>query len=111
MNTKNNNNLKTYVLWIILLFCISHTREKMLNKLTHYNKKEEQTGADLFENSIEISKACVAGMMAAIPPVFCWKAGADFGRIPFNCPHGYWRFLLMCYKNCEPPSFYFRSML
>ncbi len=76
MNRKNNKNLKTYVLWIILLFCISHTREKMLIKLTLDNKKEQQTGGDLFSNSMEISKACIAGMMAAIPAAFCWKAGA-----------------------------------
>jgi hypothetical protein len=48
----------------------------MLIKLTLDNKKEQQTGGDLFSNSMEISKACIAGMMAAIPAAFCWKAGA-----------------------------------
>ena len=100
MKTQTQANLKTYALWIILLFFISHTNEKTLNKLSLYNKNHATTGT--LSTSFDIAKACLSGMMKVVPPAFCWKAGADFGRIPTRCPNGYWRWLLMCYKNCEP---------
>lgn len=39
--------------------------------------------------------------MKAMPPEFCWKSGADAGRIPTDCPDGWERKLALCYEKCK----------
>jgi hypothetical protein len=105
MKTKTNNtNIKNTLLIIFLIF-ISYTSGKMLTKLALYNKSHATTGT--LTTSFDLAKACISGMMAVVPPAFCWKAGGDFGRIPTSCPNGYFRFIAMCYKNCEPNHYFF----
>jgi hypothetical protein len=53
-------------------------------------------------NSEEIVKKCMMGLIDSIPPQFCWKKGGDFGRFPKECPQGYIKYGVLCYKNCEP---------
>ena len=47
------------------------------------------------------SKACFQGLMSSFPGEFCWKHGADAGKIPHNCPEGYERKLALCYEKCH----------
>lgn len=39
--------------------------------------------------------------MRAMPPMWYWKKGGDFGLVPTACPSGYFRSLALCYKNCD----------
>ncbi len=46
--------------------------------------------------------ACLQATIKVLPPSFCYKSGLDAGRIPTDCPSGYFRSLALCYKNCQP---------
>lgn len=54
------------------------------------------------ENTRNAISGCMAGALAAVPPSFCMKKGADFGIIPTVCPNGYFRSLALCYQYCRP---------
>jgi hypothetical protein len=49
----------------------------------------------------KIAETCLSSFMDSIPPSFCWKKGADFGKIPTDCPRGYHREMALCYKTCK----------
>jgi hypothetical protein len=49
----------------------------------------------------KMAGTCLKALMENIPPDFCWKKGADFGKIPTGCPPGYFRSLALCYQNCD----------
>ena len=44
---------------------------------------------------------CLGAFFKNVPPSFCWKKGGDWGTIPTACPSGYFRYLAMCYKECD----------
>lgn len=49
----------------------------------------------------EAMRHCYKGFLEKIPPTFCYKKNPDFGKIPTDCPNGYFRSLAMCYENCR----------
>ena len=48
-----------------------------------------------------LAKACFQGAISAVPGEFCWKKGADFGKIPSGCPANYERILALCFERCK----------
>jgi hypothetical protein len=65
------------------------------------SETKEHDDLDNIGGGAAVGKACVSGLAASMPPVFCWKKGADFGVIPSGCPSGYWRSLALCYQHCR----------
>jgi hypothetical protein len=81
------------LLLIYLLFTSSVTTMKI--------KKWLPTDPTQPVDSGKMAGTCIKAMMENIPPDFCWKKGADFGKIPTDCPTGYFRSLALCYQNCD----------
>lgn len=54
----------------------------------------------------EAMRHCYKGFLERIPPTFCYKKNADFGKIPTDCPPNYFRSLAMCYENCKSGYYY-----
>ena len=50
---------------------------------------------------LPILKICTESLVQAIPPMWCWKEGGDFGIIPKDCPKGYDRHFEMCFEKCK----------
>jgi hypothetical protein len=50
----------------------------------------------------DLANICVTSLTESLSPPFCWKKGADVGVIPTGCPKGYFRYLALCFQNCEP---------
>lgn len=51
-----------------------------------------------------MAATCIKAFMSSIPPSFCYKKGADAGKIPTQCPPGYFRSAALCYENCRSNS-------
>jgi len=49
-----------------------------------------------------IAQTCTKSFFESVPPTICWKKGGDVGIIPTGCPPGYFRYLALCFKHCEP---------
>ena len=56
---------------------------------------------DLNKEGQELVNTCTNALMQAIPPMWCWKKGGDFGLVPTGCPSGYFRSGALCYQNCS----------
>jgi len=52
--------------------------------------------------AVGIAQTCTKSFFESVPPTICWKKGGDVGIIPTGCPAGYFRYLALCFKNCEP---------
>lgn len=48
-----------------------------------------------------LAKACFQAAISAVPGEFCWKKGADFGKIPTGCPANWERHLALCFEKCK----------
>ena len=84
-----------------------------VNKILKDNeeKSDENQSTDFLQlsTSTSVSKAkaatytsaCLKGVMASIPPSFCYKKNGDAGKIPTGCPSGWFRSVALCYKNCK----------
>ena len=50
---------------------------------------------------------CLNAFLKSIPPSFCFKKGADAGRIPSICPTNYQKILTLCYEQCTSGYYHF----
>ena len=92
-------NLFVFFLFIVFALC----------KKTHFLKSaiiksQSKTSIPAYQITA-ITKGCLREIIKAAPPYFCWNNGADAGIIPTNCPSGYFRFLALCYKQCQSTQF------
>lgn len=53
-----------------------------------------------------VAQSCYHAFVSSIPPSFCYKKGADAGKIPTACSAGYFRSAALCYQNCNS-GYYF----
>lgn len=50
---------------------------------------------------------CLNAFLKNIPPSFCYKKGADFGRIPSECPDGMEKRAALCFDPCGSGYYHF----
>jgi hypothetical protein len=101
---QSNLQSKFFLIFLLISFSVIEkyntisTAKNFLVKESKLLADEEQTKVD----TKKLAANCMKGVMNTMPPAFCWKKGADFGKIPTGCPEGYFRSLALCYKNCKP---------
>lgn len=71
------------------------------------NNQNDENGSDLNGSFFSMTgkgdvissamRDCYKGFLESIPPTFCYKKNGDAGKIPTDCPDGYFRSLAMCY--------------
>ena len=49
----------------------------------------------------ELIRVCANGLLNSVPPLWCWKKDGDVGKIPTDCPPGWFRSLALCYEYCK----------
>ena len=49
----------------------------------------------------ELIRVCANGLLNSVPPLWCWKKDGDAGKIPTDCPPGWFRSLALCYEYCK----------
>lgn len=49
----------------------------------------------------ELIRVCANGLLNSLPPLWCWKKDGDAGKIPTDCPPGWFRSLALCYEYCK----------
>ena len=49
----------------------------------------------------DLTGTCLKSFLSVIPPTFCYKKGADAGKIPTRCSDGYFRSMALCYEHCR----------
>jgi hypothetical protein len=75
---------------------ISSSRDSHSNSNSKTN-----SGASTAVDGADIGSTCLKALMDNVPPSFCWKKGADAGKIPSGCPEGWFRSLALCYEHCS----------
>ncbi len=98
MKTQRNSFMLIYLLLSCVIFNTVHTIKISKIKL----ETEQDDGAASKIDGAKLVGECMKGLVANIPPSFCWKKGADFGVIPTHCPKGYFRSLALCFEYCKP---------
>jgi hypothetical protein len=103
---KSNLQSRIFILYLLISFCIigrfnsiKAGKNQLLKETTGKNLNEEE---DKKVDKKKLAADCMKGVMNTLPPAFCWKKGADVGKIPTGCPEGYFRSLALCYKQCKP---------
>jgi len=89
----NKNISLTFAYLLFSLHLISFSHQTQLSFLELNNEDTLVT---------KYVSACLQATIKVLPPSFCYKSGLDPGRVPTDCPTGYFRSLQLCYKNCQP---------
>jgi len=77
------------------------TENRQRNSYISTNLKKSKD-IDNVLDSIGIAQTCTKAFFESVPPSICWKKGGDIGRIPTDCPQGFFRYLALCFENCAP---------
>lgn len=79
-----------------------HLLQKFYSKKHFHSFAEpKQSKAQTAEDVAGHVSACVSGIMASLQGPFCYKKGADFGKIPTGCAPGLERRLALCFESCR----------
>jgi hypothetical protein len=98
MKTQRNSSMLIYLLLSCIIINTVHTIKISKMKL----ETEQDDGAASKIDGAKLAGECMKGLVANIPPSFCWKKGADSGIIPTLCPNGFFRSLALCFEYCKP---------